>query len=78
MAEKQNRITLYWQTDTQGRRFLVPGSLEGRLDGEELEVVLKEKVEPGAAKLEAALEEKAKRGATRFPVFQQKAHDVAF
>ena len=73
MAEKQNRITLYWQTDTQGRRFLVPGSLEGRLDGEELEVVLKEKVEPGAAKLEAALEEKAKRGATRFPVFQQKA-----
>ena len=57
--EKNDRITLYWQTDAQGRRCLVPGEREGRLDGPKLKVVVKMSGEETENRI--------------FRVFQQKA-----
>ncbi len=42
MTKTEHRITLYWNTDREGRRYLVPGEPDGSLDGAELKVVLAE------------------------------------
>ena len=41
MTDNKDRIILYWKKDASGRYFLSPGGKTGRLDGPELEVVIK-------------------------------------
>ena len=62
MADRKDRIILYWKKVAFKGWFLVPGEYTGRLDGPELEV-----------ELAVSEEEKDTQPARTFRVFQQKA-----
>lgn len=57
-SDGKNRIWLRWKQRQDGKKYLVSDALQGRLDEQELEIVLTDDSE---------------RTVSRFPVFQQKA-----